>query len=531
MTTISSALSLVDTVGAAVGRQAPSIATGGESGFDAIFARALEQPEQSSTSARADLGESARVDRPAPTADDRRVDDRRAEGADRRSSASDDRAATGVERSGSTDSSDSTDEVSEPRDTAERAESADAGLVQVVQVVSVVPVQPVQPVQVAVAAPLQLSPSLVPGVVADAAVPTGAGGVGSAAMVGGAPSNVPGVASAPGVPGASHQSIAVPTETPAETVATVQAENVAVEPGAAAPTTTAPAAGDAVVDAAATAPAEPARTESGPSSSATSTDLLGAAPAAPTSGEQPTGDPNAGQGGQPQTSLQPAPMVNEVAPEAVVEAAPVVATAPMAGSAASDDAAPGGPAADARPSVAPVSASASSSAPTIAERVEAATVRTPEPEAQRGLDGTRLRDRFVGNGLGGTMTVDLSDEGLGQLSLQAHQGSGGLHVTLAAGESSTRDLLLSQSASLRSELESLGSLGSLDVTDSLPGGGNGRGAAGDGRATGTGDRSGDADRRGRSDRSSGDAGPRPVAGSTRSSTVRSAGSTGLDLLI
>lgn len=528
MTTISSALSLVDTVGAAVGRQAPSIATGGESGFDAIFARALEQPEQSSTSARADLGESPRVDRPAPTADDRRVDDRRAEGADRRSSASDDRAATGVERSGSTDSSDSTDEVSEPRDTAERAESADAGLVQVV---SVVPVQPVQPVQVAVAAPLQLSPSLVPGVVADAAVPTGAGGVGSAAMVEGAPSNAPGVASAPAVPGASHQSIAVPTETPAETVATVQAENVAVEPGAAAPTTTAPAAGDAVVDAAATAPAEPARTESSPSSSATSTDLLGAAPAAPTSGEQPTGDPNAGQGGQPQASLQPAPMVNEVAPEAVVEAAPVVATAPMAGSAASDDAAPGGPAADARPSVAPVSASASSSAPTIAERVEAATVRTPEPEAQRGLDGTRLRDRFVGNGLGGTMTVDLSDEGLGQLSLQAHQGSGGLHVTLAAGESSTRDLLLSQSASLRSELESLGSLGSLDVTDSLPGGGNGRGAAGDGRATGTGDRSGDADRRGRSDRSSGDAGPRPVAGSTRSSTVRSAGSTGLDLLI
>jgi hypothetical protein len=224
-------------------------------------------------------------------------------------------------------------------------------------------------------------------------------------------------------------------------------------------------------------------------------------------------------------------MVNDVAPEAVVEAAPVVPSAPMAASAAGDEAAPAGPAADARPAVAPVSVSASSSAPTVAERVEAATVRTPEPEAQQSLDGTRVRDRFVGNGLGGTMTVDLSDEGLGQLSLQAHQGSGGLHVTLAAGESSTRELLLSQSASLRSELESLGSLGSLDVTDSLPGGGNGRGAAGDGRATGTGDRSGDADRRSRSDRSSSDAGSRPIAGGTRSSTVRSAGSTGLDLLI
>jgi hypothetical protein len=528
MTTISSALSLVDTVGAAVGRQAPSIATGGESGFDAIFARALEQPDQSRASAGSGLGESRTDDRPAPSTNDRRADDRRAEGADRRSRVSDDRAAGDVDRSSSTDSTDSTDEVSEPREKTERAEAADQGPAQVV------PVGLVQPVQVAVAAPLQMSPSLVPGVSVDAAAPAGAGGAGSVAMVEGAPSTALAAAAAPGVPGASHQSIAVPTEAPAETVATVQADTVGVDPGAAAPTTTAPtvpAAGDAVVEPAAAAPAEPARTETGPSSSAAPTDLLGAAPTAPASGEQPTGDPSAGQGGQPQTSPQPAPMVNDVAPEAVVEAAPVVPSAPMAASAAGDEAAPAGPAADARPAVAPVSVSASSSAPTVAERVEAATVRTPEPEAQQSLDGTRVRDRFVGNGLGGTMTVDLSDEGLGQLSLQAHQGSGGLHVTLAAGESSTRELLLSQSASLRSELESLGSLGSLDVTDSLPGGGNGRGAAGDGRATGTGDRSGDADRRSRSDRSSSDAGSRPIAGGTRSSTVRSAGSTGLDLLI
>lgn len=527
MTTISSALSLVDTVGAAAVRQSPSIAAVGESGFDAIFARALEQPEQRPTSTRPDTGEARPDDRMASTSGDRRIGDRRID--DRRSTSVDDDPADGVEQSSSSEQvgrdaevrADATED--EPRD-------RDAMAVQV-------PVQ-VLPAQLVVAAAPATTPSVSPGVVTDASAATP---VASASSTVPSEPALPSVAagepaaggdlSAPALGAAGQQSIAVADGAAADVVATVQAyvgvaDAVAVDAASATSGTGSAALDAAVADAGDSAAddstAAPARTAADPQVVTTT--------APPAAGEQPSGDPTAGQGGQPQTAPQTAPTSIEAAAEVVVDAAPAAPIVSATTAATGDDAAPTTPTGDARPGVAPVSAT-SASAPTVAERVEAATVRTPEADGQRGPDGTRLRDRFVGNGLGGTMTVDLSEEGLGQLSLQAHQGSGGLHVTLAAGESATRDLLLSQSSSLRAELESLGTVGSLDVTDSLAGGDNGRSQSGDGRASGAGDRSGDGGRNGRSDRPGAGPGSRPGVGATRTAGARTTSSTGLDLLI
>ncbi len=88
---------------------------------------------------------------------------------------------------------------------------------------------------------------------------------------------------------------------------------------------------------------------------------------------------------------------------------------------------------------------AGSSAPATASRPqrEADLLRTP------GLD---------------RMSIDLSDEGLGPLTLQASNGIGGLQLRLTAGERAIGDALAASAHLLREELEASGTrLGSLDV--------------------------------------------------------------------
>ncbi len=62
------------------------------------------------------------------------------------------------------------------------------------------------------------------------------------------------------------------------------------------------------------------------------------------------------------------------------------------------------------------------------------------------------------------MSIDLSDEGLGPLTLQASNGIGGLQLRLTAGERAVGDALAASAHQLREELEASGTrLGSLDV--------------------------------------------------------------------
>ena len=119
------------------------------------------------------------------------------------------------------------------------------------------------------------------------------------------------------------------------------------------------------------------------------------------------------------------------------------------------------------------------------------------------------------------MSVDLSDEGLGPLTLHAQQGAGGLHLTLNAADPATRDLLSRQEAALRNDLESSGTaLGSLDIQHAGPQSSGGRGSAqgdpGAGRPSSTG-------------RSTATSAPAAVATLDRSR--RASSTDGLDLLI
>jgi hypothetical protein len=100
-----------------------------------------------------------------------------------------------------------------------------------------------------------------------------------------------------------------------------------------------------------------------------------------------------------------------------------------------------------------------------------------------------MRDRAALGGVaGGAMSVDLSDEGLGPLTLHALQSASGVHLTLEAADQATRDLLTSQGRALRDELEAGGTaLGSLDIQHSGPGSSGERGA---GTPSGRIDRSG-----------------------------------------
>ncbi len=73
------------------------------------------------------------------------------------------------------------------------------------------------------------------------------------------------------------------------------------------------------------------------------------------------------------------------------------------------------------------------------------------------------------------LSMDLSDEGLGPLTVQAQQGPAGLQVTLTAGDRQVGEALARAGAELRRDLESGGtSLGSLHITHGDAGAQQGR---------------------------------------------------------
>ena len=507
MTTITGALSLIDALGPAVGRAAPSTAAG-ESGFDAVLARVLEQPERSHSpsvearSSRPDERSQAPghdgPDGAGPVEgahlDDPSLDDRRAESSAEPSVPSDGTATEVVRDAGM------------PRSEVGALGPAEPNEVDPAEP-TVAAVMPPPVVTQLVTTGMQLSPSL-PGVAEAAAVAPVVGAVVSAD-----PSTV--------MPSTVMPSTAV---SPAR---------VGVVSGG----STESATGTALIPAIGASLGIPA----GAGQDQT-TDVVPTLAMVPGSAEPATAPvvamPDAAQdgAGQASTPSLPSVPVGEVGGAPAVEVVPSVPVGEAAGAASSAPAAGDGasPASstgvDILPGAVPASSTSSTTASTTG-RASAPGTTGAEQAPQHGPVGTRLRDRFVGTGLGGTMTMDLSDEGLGQLSLRAHQSGDGLHVTLAAGESTTRELLLSQSANLRSELESVGPLGSLDVTDSLSAGGGGRGATGDGRTAWAGDRSGQDDQRLRNDQPGSDTGPHRTAPGPQASTTRSAGSTGLDLLI
>jgi hypothetical protein len=126
-----------------------------------------------------------------------------------------------------------------------------------------------------------------------------------------------------------------------------------------------------------------------------------------------------------------------------------------------------------------------------------------------------------------SISVDLSDEGLGPMQLQARQGPDGLHLTLTAADREVGAALARAGAELRRDLESAGTtVGSLNV-------GQGSGDIGQG----SGDRAGQ--RQGRAD-DGGLRGAPPLGGVTASTTAQpplitttrtSSADAGLDLLI
>ena len=486
MTTIGAALSLVDALGPASGRPAPAVATG-ESGFEAVFARVLEQPARFDQPTSSSAGEVERS-RPHERSDDATPDAVGEVDAD-------------PSRTETTETTDTTDDAS---DTARRGgdEPSPSTVVPMAQLAA----------STQVPAPgVQLAPSLVGADAADdatAALPV----IDAAATAVPAADAVAATGIAGVVPGAPVEPSTAPVPDPAGAVATAQTGPAAPLAATAAQTSTDPAATEALAAAA-------------EASSAITVEQQQAAAEGQGSGTSDTA-----REGAPHASAPIVPLgegTGAPADATAVAAAAPAAIDPGAAAAAVDaPAAPTAPVADVRPGVATAGATGSPAAASAGTDPSA----QPDPLAQPALAGSRVRDRFVGNGLGGTMTVDLSDEGLGPLSLRAHQSGSGLHVTLAAADSATRELLLSQSMHLRNELESVGPVGSLDVTDTLSGG-DGRGAPGDSRTGWADDRAANAGQRIRGDAPATDATLRPIPTDRRSALIPAAGSTGLDLLI
>jgi flagellar hook-length control protein FliK len=126
-----------------------------------------------------------------------------------------------------------------------------------------------------------------------------------------------------------------------------------------------------------------------------------------------------------------------------------------------------------------------------------------------------------------SISVDLSDEGLGAMQLQARQGPDGLHLTLTAADREVGAALARAGAELRRDLEAAGTtVGSLDI-------GQGSGGIGQGAGDRAGQRQGRADEggaRGGSSLGGGVAsttGRPPLITTTRTSSA----DAGLDLLI
>lgn len=431
-----------------------------DGGFEALFSRTIEAADSSAAAgdrmetATTSLDRRAGVDRQRDVVADDRQPTRVDEPADRAADPSD-RAA----RAETTDDLDDTDRPTRPR---MAAESNDPSAVAVPLVI-------VAPLAVQTPAASDVAPSLVPGVVAATS------SVDARAAQLGAPTEtvapaVPGAPGATTVPAGTASDPALATDVPA-------------------------AVGDA----------SPATAESRPASVAEQTLVSLAADAQPTGSDlgaaqqSPTAPVAAAAAAEAlstetlPSTVQPLPVADPAAsgaaPTAIAQATAPVAGTTDAGLSAGLDAGLD----SVRPTTSPVTTSVDGSssisgsgsgsgqaAPGTASGTAAptdprsATTATPE----RVTELRRMRDRAALGGVaGGAMSVDLSDEGLGPLTLHALQNATGVHLTLDAADQATRDLLGRQGAALRNELEAGGTtLGSLDIQHSGPGSSGERGA-------------------------------------------------------
>jgi hypothetical protein len=144
---------------------------------------------------------------------------------------------------------------------------------------------------------------------------------------------------------------------------------------------------------------------------------------------------------------------------------PAAATATFAAAVASTDASDGeqptGPGATARTE--PTAPTSSSARPDTAatqlpdEPVATTAAQRPEPRPVRQHDQ-------LGNLSMPSMSIDLSDEGLGPLTLQALSGAGVVHLKLTAADRQVGDALARSGDELRRELEAGGTnVGTLDI--------------------------------------------------------------------
>lgn len=445
----SSASSLVDFASTRSG----GANTAPEGGFDALFSRTLEADEQPTvpTGGRDQAGRELereamplRADR-APDASRRRDvanGDRRVRSADRA-----DGAARGDQRSdsaaaASTDDVVAVDQTDDSSEAENTGDGADTG-VQMGAVMAAVPTAG------AAIATNSATPSLAPGLAID-----------------GQAANATGEASSTGT-GASVTSVS--TAQPAAPTA----------PAAAAPT--APAAGAEgaqAFDQVPVLPTEGAVVDPASPVDAESSAMAGPAVEMPANGGSvettatitpgPAADPALGPTSPEQVATTEA--ITAVAPSMsaeVVEAAAVATVERPAPLLRSDDSpAPSGAPQRLSSTTESMPAATHTAGPAAPRPAGASSAPSGAPQgAEQLADLQRMRERAALSGLrGGSMSVDLSDEGLGQLTLHAQQGAGGLHLTLSAADSATRDLLSRQQAALRSDLEASGAtLGSLDI--------------------------------------------------------------------
>jgi hypothetical protein len=489
--------SILSTLGDGSATRSSGAGSSSDGGFEALFSRTIDADDSSAVAGgRAET---------APVPLDRRA------GIDRqRDAVADDRPSTRVDDSADRTADRAADWAADPADRAARAETTDqlaaADRPTRSRTASDSNDPPTVALPLVIVAPLvvqtptsvpSVTPSLVPA--SDTTVPTidaATAQPDSAAPT--VASIVPGAQGAPGAPGAQGAPAGTPADPAVATgVASAGADDVPspVESLTAAVREQAVTSLDAAVQpssvdatarqqssAAATGElvdASPADVMSSSSSSARSSSPMAPVADSAMSGVSAVEPPTSALA--PPTSASAAAQAVGVAdalPDVALDAGGIESTRSAASTVttAVDGASTSTPTGSGPGSAMGITAPGTGSAPGTATPTDPRATTTATPE--RVTELRRMRDRAaLGGVVGGAMSVDLSDEGLGPLTLHALQSASGVHLTLEAADQATRDLLTSQGRALRNELEAGGTaLGSLDIQHSGPGSSGERGA-------------------------------------------------------
>jgi hypothetical protein len=475
---------ILSTLGDGSATRSSGAGSSSDGGFEALFSRTIE----ADASDRAETA-AARLDRQRDAVADDRHPTRADDSVDRAA----DRATDPSDRAARAEAANEPDDIDRPARPRAAASGSNDSSVVAMPLVIVAPLA----VQTLTAAP-SVTPSLVPGTVA--ATPTvEAAGAQPGAIAETVASMVPGALGATMAPAGTPTDPAVATGVPAAAAAsptTIESLATAVdEQGVMSLTTAAqPLSSDTTVGLPSSAapavvsvdasPADAMSSSAGPSSAGPSS----AGPSSPAPGADSA--MSAMSGVVPQMTAQTTAQATAQAVGAAdvaldaggidsARSAASPATTAVDGPSTTTGTGAGTASGTAAPGTGSTSGTGAPTDP------RATTTATPE----RVTELQRMRDRAALGGVaGGAMSVDLSDEGLGPLTLHALQSASGVHLTLEAADQATRDLLTSQGRALRNELEAGGTaLGSLDIQHSGPGSSGERGA---GTPSGRIDRSG-----------------------------------------